>query len=131
MFLDSSLAEVVRARRAVAAYLKELEAGERCLHAASLAVEELLTNVIRHAYRSEPGHPVTVAVLGTPAGYRLVLEDEGPAFDPTGVPEPPASGPVAASVGGGQGLAMVRRAVRRIDYERAGRTNRVTVDLGA
>jgi len=131
MVLDGSLAEVARARRAVAAYLKELEAGERCLHAASLAVEELLTSVIRHLRRAGPGHPVTVAVLGTAAGYRLVLEDEGPAFDPTAGGEPPAPGPTAEALVGGPGLAMVRRAVRRIQYERAGRTNRVTVDLGA
>ena len=52
-----------------------------------LAVDEALTNIIRHAYQGKSGK-MTVAVDISSDKIEIVLEDQGKKFDPTQVPTP-------------------------------------------
>ena len=77
-----------------------------------LAVDEALTNIIRHAYQGKPGK-MTVAVDISGEKIEFVLEDHGAKFDPTQVPSPefPRQKP------GGLGVHFIRTIMDQVIYE--------------
>lgn len=80
-----------------------------------LAVDEALTNVIRHAYQGKPGK-ITVSVTATDSKVEIVLEDGGQKFDPTQVPPPelPRHKP------GGLGVHFIRTIMDQMIYDDRG-----------
>lgn len=82
-----------------------------------LSVDEVLTNVIRHAYGGEKGFGQTgkihVAVSDQEEKIEIVIEDKGPCFDPRTLPAPelPSRKP------GGLGIYLVKTLMDEIDYE--------------
>jgi anti-sigma regulatory factor (Ser/Thr protein kinase) len=130
-------------RMQIAGDINGLEAGQHTLrefletnaalargkYQADIAFEEIVANVIRHAYADfEPGaHPIGVEVTVTDAEIVLRFEDDGPPFDPVAAPErvPPTS--IEAAKGGGWGLVLVRRGASRMEYARVADRNRVTI----
>ena len=77
-----------------------------------LAVDEALTNIIRHAYQGRAGN-MTVSVLTDDDKVEIVLEDQGQKFDPTRVPSPelPRHRP------GGLGVHFIRTIMDQMVYE--------------
>ena len=77
-----------------------------------LAVDEALTNIIRHAYQGKPGK-MTVTVDASSDKIEIVLEDQGKKFDPTQVPTPelPRHKP------GGLGVHFIRTIMDQVIYE--------------
>lgn len=77
-----------------------------------LALDEALTNIIRHAYAGEPGK-MTVWVEDDHEKMEIVLEDQGKRFDPTQVPSPelPREKP------GGLGIHFIRTIMDEMVYE--------------
>ena len=77
-----------------------------------MAVDEALTNVIRHAYQGKPGK-MTVFVKVTGDKIEITLEDLGKKFDPTRVPSPelPRHKP------GGLGIHFIRTIMDQMIYD--------------
>lgn len=77
-----------------------------------LAVDEALTNIIRHAYQGRSGK-MTVSVLASDDRIEIVLEDQGKKFDPTQVPSPelPRHRP------GGLGIHFIRTIMDQMIYD--------------
>ena len=80
-----------------------------------LAVDEALTNIIRHAYQGKPGK-MTVSVAAVDDKIEIVLEDQGQKFDPTQVPSPelPRHKP------GGLGIHFIRMIMDQMIYDDQG-----------
>src|SRR5262252_2789671 len=47
-----------------------------------LALQEMVTNVLRHAYEFDESKPIEVVFTVTADAVEFVLRDQGPAFDP-------------------------------------------------
>ena len=47
-----------------------------------LALQEMVTNVLRHAYELDETKPIEVQFTVTEAAFEVVLRDRGPEFDP-------------------------------------------------
>ncbi len=77
-----------------------------------MAVDEALTNVIRHAYHGNSG-VITVLVKVVDDRIEIVLEDQGEKFDPTQVPPPklPRHKP------GGLGIHFIRTIMDEMIYD--------------
>jgi anti-sigma regulatory factor (Ser/Thr protein kinase) len=80
-----------------------------------LAVDEALTNIIRHAYQGGTGKMIVSVMVGDDR-IEIVLEDRGKKFDPTQVPSPelPRHKP------GGLGVHFIRTIMDRMIYEDQG-----------
>lgn len=79
-----------------------------------LAVDEALTNIIRHAYEGRPG-AMTLLIDDSPEKTEITLEDRGKKFDPTCVPRPelPRDKP------GGLGVHFIRTIMDQVVYDEA------------
>ena len=79
-----------------------------------LAIDEALTNIIRHAYGVQPG-AIVVLYEDSPEKTEIILEDWGKKFDPTQVPTPelPRHKP------GGLGVHFIRTIMDRLVYDEA------------
>lgn len=92
-----------------------------------LMLDEWLTNVCLHAYANQGG-PVSVQIDFSPPGtLACVIRDRGPAFDPTGMPQPDVHVGLEDREIGGLGIHFVRRLAHHFSYRRDGDWNEVTL----
>lgn len=89
-------------------------AGADFVYLVELAVSEICTNIIRHAYPKKPGRINGIITL-FPIGIQIDLFDNGESFDPASVP-PYLSNPMDL-VEGGYGLYIVRQVMDLVQYE--------------
>jgi len=115
-----------QARLAVLAWLEPCSLDERARNRIEVVLEELVSNVARHASGATQ---VTIEAGMANGRLRLTISDDGPAFDPTARPEPKGFTTLEAATPGGLGIAIVRRMSISFGYSRAGNRNRVTVVL--
>jgi len=96
-----------------------------------LVLEEVLMNIIWHAYDDSGEGEIVVEAERMPGGVKLVFEDTGPPFDPREAPAYEAPRTLAEAHVGGLGLVLLRKFAREISYERQGGTNRLALTLTA
>lgn len=109
--------------------LRALGVEEVGRYRAHLVFEELVGNVLRYGGAPEGGIRLRFDVAVERGRILLVIQDDGPPFDPTAVPDPPVARSVAAASVGGRGIAMVRRVARHFGYRREGGRNRVEIEI--
>ena len=98
---------------------------------AEVIFEEVVTNVIRHAYGDDSTGQIEIQFVCDDDAIRFVFWDDGPAFDPVARPEPPLPTSLEDAREGGLGIFLVRKMASRVDYERARGRNRLSVTLNA
>jgi serine/threonine-protein kinase RsbW len=84
-----------------------------------LALQEMVTNVLRHAYRLDESKPVEVTFELTDEQIEIILRDQGPAFDPLGydTTDLDASDDMLTECGG-FGIHIARLVMDRVAYAR-------------
>lgn len=94
----------------------------------ALALEEAVTNVIRHAFGELPApHVLRVQLEIGPGSLTAEVLDNGRPFDPAAAPEPDLSGAIKEREPGGLGIHLMRSMMDRIDYRHADGFNRLTL----
>jgi serine/threonine-protein kinase RsbW/sigma-B regulation protein RsbU (phosphoserine phosphatase) len=95
-----------------------------------VSLDEVLANVVEHALQGR-GESATVDLelrldLGVePPVCEMMVVDDGPEFDPLSVPEPDRGLGVEERPIGGLGMALVRRLMDEVQYERRDGKNRL------
>jgi serine/threonine-protein kinase RsbW len=97
--------------------------GEEEVFGVRLAVEEAVSNAIRHGHRGDLGKPVRVCYHVDARRALVEVEDEGDGFDPARVPDP--RDPESRARPGGRGLLLMRAHLSWVRHH--GRGNRVTL----
>lgn len=92
--------------------------GPRPAYVLSLVVEELVANVINHAYRGMRAGPVRVRIAADESAISGEISDDGPPFDPTAAEAPDVEANLDDRPIGGLGVHIVRTLVDAIDYAR-------------
>ena len=95
----------------------------------NLAIEEIVTNIIKYGYDDTAPHTISVNLTLFPDTIRLQLKDEGHPFDPLQTPEPEIHVPMDQRKLGGLGLHLVRETVSRIAYRRKNGANLLEMDI--
>jgi serine/threonine-protein kinase RsbW len=80
-----------------------------------LAVDEAATNVIIHGYRGQPG-TIEIEVKREAMDAVARVLDDAPPFDPTGVPAPDLTRPLAERPPGGLGIYLIRQYMDEVIY---------------
>ncbi len=87
-----------------------------------LAIQEAISNAFRHGHRNLPADlPITVEFAVTNADVRVTIEDRGPGFDPTSIPDPTLEPNLEAT--SGRGLFLIKAYMAEVTYSPKG--NRV------
>lgn len=85
-----------------------------------VALQEMLTNVLRHGYQLDESRPVEVVFELRDDSFAVTIRDRGPAFDPLQYDGPHlADAEAMPTEAGGFGIHIVRQVMDRIDYRRA------------
>jgi anti-sigma regulatory factor (Ser/Thr protein kinase) len=82
-----------------------------------VAVQEIVTNVLRHAYKGQTQDPVRVEFAVDDRAFSVTIADRGPAFDPCAL-TPPQVRDRAPDCIGGWGITIVRTTMDEIEYAR-------------
>ena len=88
------------------------------IHDLCVAFDEVLSNIVKYAYKDEGRHEISVRL--TLAGASLVAEviDDGKPFDPLAAPAPPLHGSISERPIGGLGIYFVRKLMDEVRYAR-------------
>ncbi|MCX4554497.1 ATP-binding protein (plasmid) [Streptomyces sp. NBC_01387] len=96
---------------------KQARLTDSSLYRFRLAADELVTNIVVHGYRGEPGQ-ITVDGGIDPGDVWVRFQDDAPAFDPRqGMREPALDVPLAERQIGGLGVFLAFTAVDTFEYE--------------
>jgi len=91
---------------------------ERDLFGIRLALEEALVNAIRHGHRNDTTKTVRVRFQATEQQLLVEIQDEGPGFDPEGVPDPLS--PENLERPGGRGVFLMRHYMTWVSFNERG-----------
>jgi len=80
-----------------------------------VAVNEAVTNIIVHGYQGQPG-VIDIEVTYDRDNLVVSLQDRSPPFDPTSVPAPDVSLPLAQRPFGGMGIHLMRQFTDEMIY---------------
>lgn len=85
-----------------------------------LACEEILMNIISHAYPADSSGTVHLSFTQGPDHFKVIIKDRGMIFDPTKAPLPnPIHQPIEQRKLGGLGILLARHSVDLMEYEHA------------
>ena len=96
----------------------------RDLFGIELALEESLTNAIRHGNKFDESKQVYVECKVSPDRFQISVRDEGAGFEPEDVPDCTAMENLECC--GGRGVALIKAFMTRVEYNAAG--NCVTME---
>lgn len=96
-------------------------------HDIDLALQEAVSNIIRHGIRDERDHTVAVSIAHTSAAVRVRTSDDAAAFDPLTAPPVPQAATLADARPGGRGILLLRAMTREMHYEFADGRNVLTL----
>jgi serine/threonine-protein kinase RsbW len=115
--------------RAATAWLRSLPTGlpPSRLADAELCTDELVTNVVRYAWKDGANRTLTMNVERAGSEVEITIEDDGPPFDPTAAAPVTMPRTLDDALPGGRGLLLVRGIAPRFQYERVDGLNRVTI----
>lgn len=92
-----------------------------------VALDEILSNIVRHARPGPEGRVIEVTFALVDGGVEIAISDDGPEFDPLQVPEPDVTAPLEVRRPGGLGVHLVKRLMDRVEYTRADGRNRLVM----
>ncbi len=80
-----------------------------------LAVTEMVTNILVHGYKGQPG-PLEIQVALKGDALVIRLTDQAPPFDPTRLPAPDIRVPLEKRPLGGMGIYLTKEFMDRVTY---------------
>ncbi len=117
--INSDLEEVDIPKRAILDEVRRCRFCEDATFAIKLALEEALTNAVKHGNCCDPSKKVTVRYAVTEEMAIVIVRDEGPGFIPEEVPDPTV--PTRLPVPSGRGIMLLRAYMDKVEYRDHGR----------
>ena len=100
---------------------------EKSLFQLQVALDEIVSNVIRYAWPEGGAHDIEIHITAQGDGLEVEIIDDGRMFDPRDAPERDKPLPGRRPQPGGVGVQMTKQLVDRIDYARIGNRNHTTL----
>lgn len=113
----------LRVQEQILEELRRHDYSERALFGVRLALEEALINAIKHGNQRDPSKHVRVSYTVNTLHVLIEIEDEGPGFDPEGVPDP--TSPENLDRPSGRGVLLMRAYMTECDFLERGNVCRM------
>lgn len=123
LFFSNSAEEAPRMARRMEYFLHECGVSQAVINKILLCVDELITNIIAHAYDDDLEHAVLLECQVYDDFIELELRDDGTPFDPTSQTRPNTKLALDERDIGGLGIHLVMTLMDKVEYERDGDYN--------
>lgn len=120
----ASLGKVLEVVRSVA---EQAGIGLKPTTQLELAVEEVLVNILKHAYGGGPGEVQVSCRITAEGAVEVEFADQGPPFDPLSRPEPDLAATVDERPIGGLGVHLAKTLTDQMTYRREDGSNILTL----
>lgn len=122
----NDIREVARLSEALAALWAKYELPPEGEMDATLALEEILSNVIRHGFQPGQASEIRVRVSFEPSAYEIEVIDSAAPYNPLLREDPDLNVPIAQRRPGGLGIFLVKKLADELRYDyRDGRNHLV------
>ena len=118
-----ALSELTTVAHAAQHFLQRQAIGDPVLYVTQLALEEVLSNIIRHGGATPPGTSIAIRLQANGGAVDVHVVDEALPFDPGTVASPDLDAPLEQRPIGGLGIALLRALTTDLRYERIGGAN--------
>ncbi|MGH8659922.1 MAG: SpoIIE family protein phosphatase [Gammaproteobacteria bacterium] len=123
--LKSELSELEKLAQIVAEFGQRHHLSSEVLFHTTVALEEIVSNVIAYAYDDRGVHKIIVCLLMEQGELTVEVEDDGRPFNPLETLEPDMQKPLEERPVGGLGIHLVRNLMDRLEYRRQDGRNRL------
>ena len=116
--LPATPEDVMRGVEHVQQFCQEHQVPARVVHAVMLAVEEMASNIVNHAYQRDASRQFQLTARHGEGQVVIELRDTGPAFDPLAAAAPDLESDPDERDIGGLGIHLVRHQMDELTYSR-------------
>jgi anti-sigma regulatory factor (Ser/Thr protein kinase) len=127
--MRNSFSDLIELMRSANEFLETHALPPRIMYKANLALEEILTNIVKYAFNDPDDHEIAVLLIVSAQELVMEIVDDGLEFDPLSLPAPEAKNSVLDVEIGGLGVHLVREMMDSISYRRAESKNVLTIAL--
>jgi anti-sigma regulatory factor (Ser/Thr protein kinase) len=129
--LKSQFAELTRLAEEITRLGTEHHLPDEVIFHLNLALEEVVSNIIRHGYGGREDGEVSLVLHLAGEAIAVTVEDDGVPFNPLELPDPDLTAPLEEREVGGLGVYLVRQLMDEVDYRAEGGRNilRMTIRL--
>ncbi len=117
--IPSDLAAGNAVQQEIMARVEKAGYNEHSVFAIRLALEEAITNAIKHGNKLDPTKRVRVKASVTTVRTEITVEDQGPGFDRKGVPDPTRDENLHKL--SGRGILLMESYMNMVQWTRGGR----------
>jgi serine/threonine-protein kinase RsbW len=118
MVIPSNLRAAAESERTIVAEVQRCGFSRDATFAIRLAIEEALTNAIKHGNGNDPSRRVFIRYVVDRTKAIICVRDEGNGFDVTTVPDPTA--PERISLPDGRGIMLMRAYMNDVTFSEQG-----------
>lgn len=123
----NAVEDIEPASRTAEDWLQKQGLPENVRYLVNLAVEELVTNCIKHGYDDTDEHSIEFVLSVGERTLTILAVDDGRAFDASKVPPPDLSQAIEHRPVGGLGIHLLHELTDMMSYERRDGKNRLTL----
>ena len=116
--IDSTLEAAKGPERIILGEVDRCGYCEDASFAIKLALEEAMTNAIKHGNRNDPTKRITIRYSITPDQVVILVRDQGAGFQPVAVPDP--THPDRLPLPTGRGIMLMRAYMTEVYYREGG-----------
>jgi anti-sigma regulatory factor (Ser/Thr protein kinase) len=129
LYLKNSISEIEKLTEMVNEFGKGHTLSSDVIHDATLALEEIVSNIVFYAYTDEDEHEIEVVMGINRDQLFFKVKDDGIAFNPLKNPEPDVSKPFEEKEIGGLGIYLVKNLMDELEYLRENEKNILTMKI--
>ena len=116
--------EVTRVQQRILEVLENLGYNQAACFAVRTAVEEAVSNAIRHGNHDDPDRTVTIEYAADEASVVIDVQDQGLGFEPGSVPDP--TRPENVDIPSGRGIMLMQVYMTEVEFQAPGNRVRMT-----